>query len=81
MPTYPINITATAPLHDGGTASCAGDRILRGTSMMGVERTPYVIGHAHQIADEAFAFIEGPPVSDSEKTLIAHGNVKWPLGL
>lgn len=48
---------------------------------MGVEQIPYVIGYAHQIADETRAFFEGPPVSGSEKALLAHGNAERLLGL
>ena len=50
-------------------------------ALMGAERILYSIDYPYQSLDGAHAFIEGLPVSEADKALIAHGNAERLLGL
>jgi predicted TIM-barrel fold metal-dependent hydrolase len=50
-------------------------------TLMGAERILYSIDYPYQSVDGARAFVERLPISDAEKTLIAHGNVESLLGV
>ncbi|WP_320150313.1 amidohydrolase family protein [uncultured Tolumonas sp.] len=45
-------------------------------ALMGAERILYSIDYPYQSLDGARAFINGLPISDTEKALIAHGNAE-----
>jgi uncharacterized protein len=50
-------------------------------SLMGADRILYSIDYPYQSLDGARTFIEGLPICDTEKALIAHGNAERLLGL
>lgn len=50
-------------------------------ALMGAERILYSIDYPYQSLDGARDFIKHLPISDTEKALIAHGNVERLLGL
>ena len=50
-------------------------------TLMGADRILYSIDYPYQSLDGARTFIDGLPVSDAEKALIAHGNVERLLNL
>jgi len=50
-------------------------------SLMGADRILYSIDYPYQSLDGARSFIEGLPICDTEKALIAHGNAERLLGI